>query len=102
MASHSLAAAKRLRKELQVLAKQEPDHDIRLRLVNTDNLLVWKAWIRGPVDTPYEGGVFELDIRCGSDYPLAPPSMVFVTKVSPCDYPVASASSMHMAPNAAS
>ena len=81
MASHSLAAAKRLRKELQVLAKQEPDNDIYLRVVTTDNLLVWKAWIRGPCDTPYEGGIFELNIRCGSDYPLAPPTMVFATKV---------------------
>jgi peroxin-4 len=82
MASHSLVAAKRLRKELQVLNKQEPDHDICLRVVSTDNLLVWKAWIRGPVDTPYDGGVFELDIRCGSEYPLTPPAIKFITKVS--------------------
>ena len=93
----SLAAAKRLRKELQVLkqqAKQQAqkqqqdqqivdavDDDILLQ-VNPDNLLLWKGWIRGPVDTPYEGGVFQLDIRCGMDYPLAPPTIRFVTKVS--------------------
>ncbi|GAX19329.1 peroxin-4 [Fistulifera solaris] len=80
MVSHSLAAAKRLRKELQVLQKSPDDADILLEH-NPDNLLQWKAWIRGPVETPYEGGDFELDIRCGTDYPLAPPSIKFVTKI---------------------
>ena len=97
----SLAASKRLRKELQVLKQQakqyaakqngsssstgttnhEVDDDILLQ-VNPDNMLLWKGWIRGPADTPYEGGVFQLDIRCGMDYPLAPPTIRFVTKVS--------------------
>ena len=80
MVAHSLAASKRLRKELQVLRKSGEDSDIVLH-VHPENLLKWTAWIRGPSDTPYEGGVFQLDIRCGVDYPLAPPSMKFVTKV---------------------
>ena len=80
MVAHSLAAAKRLRKELQVLQKAPEDADIFLEH-NPDNLLQWKAWIRGPTETPYEGGVFELEIRCGTDYPLAPPSIKFITKV---------------------
>jgi peroxin-4 len=80
MVTHSLAAAKRLRKELQVLRKAGADEDIAL-VPENENLLKWKAWIKGPADTPYENGVFELDIRCGIDYPLAPPSMTFVTKI---------------------
>ncbi len=102
MVAHSVAAAKRLRKELQVLRKQQQqqasrnrssttssssttgsnddDDDICLE-VDPDNLLHWKGWIRGPADTPYERGVFELEIRCGTDYPMAPPSIKFVTKV---------------------
>lgn len=80
MVAQSLAASKRLRKELQVLRKAEDDSDIVLT-VQQDNLLKWKAWIKGPVDTPYDGGVFQLDIRCGTDYPLAPPSIKFVTRI---------------------
>jgi peroxin-4 len=80
MVAHSLAASKRLRKELQVLRKADDDSDIVLT-VQPDNLLKWKAWIKGPVDTPYEGGVFQLEIRCGVDYPLAPPTIKFVTRI---------------------
>lgn len=74
-----VAAAKRLRKELQVL-RRDPDDTIVLQH-DPDNLLSWKAWIKGPEDTPYQDGVFQLDIRCGLDYPLAPPSIKFVTKI---------------------
>lgn len=82
MASQSLAASKRLRKELQVLRKSQNKQDDDIFLQNNpDNLLLWKAWIRGPTDTAYEGGVFQLDIRCGMDYPLSPPTIKFVTKV---------------------
>ena len=81
MASQTLAASKRLRKELQVLRKSQTKNDDIFLHNNPDNLLLWKAWIRGPDDTAYQGGVFQLDIRCGMDYPLSPPTIKFVTKV---------------------
>lgn len=105
MAAHSLAAAKRLRKELNVLTKQSchnpkggssgsggdtgkgGDHqllqdDTIILQVDPNNILNWTAWLRGPDDTPYESGVFQLAIRCSTEYPLVPPSIKFVTKVS--------------------
>ena len=81
MASQTLAASKRLRKELQVLRKSQNEQDDIFLHNHPDNLLLWKAWIKGPSDTPYEDGVFQLDIRCGMDYPLSPPTIKFVTKV---------------------
>lgn len=81
--SHNLAAAKRLRKELQSLERQvDVDDDVYLRPSNSDSILKWTALLRGPSQTPYEGGVFQLSIQCGPDYPLAPPTITFVTKVS--------------------
>lgn len=80
MVSHNLAAAKRLRKELQNLERNKADPDIFL-IPDSENILKWTALLRGPLDTPYEGGVFQLNIDCGSDYPLAPPSIQFATKV---------------------
>ena len=82
MVTNALAASKRLRKELQVLKQSKNTDDDIVLQVNPDNLLLWKGWIRGPADTPYQGGVFLLDIRCGTDYPLAPPTIKFITKVS--------------------
>lgn len=31
--------------------------------------------------TPYEGGLFSVDIQLGDSYPFEPPKMVFITKV---------------------
>jgi peroxin-4 len=78
--SVNLAAAKRLRKELQNLERNKPDPDIYL-IPDSENILQWTALLRGPRDTPYDGGIFQLSIRCGTDYPLAPPSIQFVTRV---------------------
>lgn len=41
----------------------------------------YQTCFRGPSDTPYAEGVFQLAIDCGTDYPLAPPSIKFVAKV---------------------
>ena len=80
MVAHSLAAAKRLRKELQNLERHKDEDDDIFLIPDADNILNWAALIRGPKDTPYEGGVFQLKIVCGTDYPLAPPTMTFITK----------------------
>ncbi len=37
--------------------------------------------IRGPVNTPYENGVFVLDINCPDAYPFEPPKITMKTKV---------------------
>jgi ubiquitin-conjugating enzyme (huntingtin interacting protein 2) len=39
------------------------------------------AIIRGPAGTPYEGGVFEIDIRIPKSYPFTPPNCKFSTKI---------------------
>lgn len=57
------------------------DDDVYLRPSSSSSILQWTALIRGPPDTPYENGIFRLMIRCGTDYPLAPPSIAFETKI---------------------
>lgn len=40
-----------------------------------------KAIVKGPVDTPYEGGEFELIIQIPSQYPFSPPKIAFKTPI---------------------
>ncbi|KAJ1975911.1 Ubiquitin-conjugating enzyme E2 T [Dimargaris cristalligena] len=41
----------------------------------------WKALIKGPHDTPYKGGRFELCVVIPDRYPYVPPQIQFVTSV---------------------
>lgn len=66
-------------REQQKEAKN-PDADVQLAPVD-GNLNNWHAVISGPVDTPFEGGRFELDIVVPSSYPLTPPAIRFSTKL---------------------
>ena len=37
--------------------------------------------LRGPKDTPYEGGIFEMELLLSDDYPMTPPKALFSTKI---------------------
>jgi ubiquitin-protein ligase len=58
---------------------ENPPEGILAGPVSEDNFFVWEAYILGPPDTPYEGGLFKAILTFPSDYPLNPPKMRFVT-----------------------
>jgi peroxin-4 len=41
----------------------------------------WSVVMNGPADTPFHSGTFKLRISIPSNYPLAPPTVTFVTKI---------------------
>ncbi len=59
----------RLRKELKEYEKLQEKDRIRLILPERENLFQWHAILRGPPDTPYEGGIFKIIIIFPNDYP---------------------------------
>lgn len=76
----------RLEKELLALQQDrdgqasEGSHDVYAEKWDSD-ISHWRGRIKGPLDTPYEGGVFFLDINIPPDYPYNPPKISFVTKI---------------------
>lgn len=46
-----------------------------------DDLLHWNAMLMGPASTPYEGGVFNVDLVFPAEYPFKPPRVKFMTKI---------------------
>lgn len=66
--------------ELKEVCKDDQTSGVSASMVG-DDMRHLKGRIQGPSGTPYEGGVFEIDIQLPHQYPFVPPKMNFVTKV---------------------
>ncbi|AYV82350.1 MAG: hypothetical protein Homavirus35_1 [Homavirus sp.] len=69
----------RINKELLGL-KNDPVVGLSVEPINNDFRYL-NVIIDGPPDTPYEGGVFQLEMYLPQEYPLEPPKVRFLTKV---------------------
>eukprot|EP00178_Gracilaria_changii_P017120 TRINITY_DN48958_c0_g1_i1.p1 TRINITY_DN48958_c0_g1~~TRINITY_DN48958_c0_g1_i1.p1 ORF type:complete len:151 (+),score=19.64 TRINITY_DN48958_c0_g1_i1:76-528(+) len=70
---------KRILKETQRL-QQEPVPGISAE-PDEDNLRYFKVVIAGPSGSPFEGGIFKLELFLPEEYPMAPPKVRFLTKI---------------------
>eukprot|EP00892_Ulva_mutabilis_P003925 jgi/Ulvmu1/1904/UM012_0063.1 len=49
------------------------------------NIYSWSCAITGPAGSPYEGGIFFLDLALPLEYPSAPPKVTFRTPIYHCN-----------------
>lgn len=67
-------AVARLRKELLEISRDSSVSGVSAAPVGED-MSHFAGSIKGPAGTPYEGGVFAVDIVIPKDYPFVPPKM---------------------------
>lgn len=73
-------ALKRLQRELTEIQKENLDY-CNAQPIQTDNLFEWKAYVKGPTDTPYENGIYHLLLLFTDEYPFKPPKITFTTRI---------------------
>lgn len=73
-------SAKRILRELREL-ESSPIDNCSAGPADESDMYKWKGTIIGPSDSPYSGGLFNLEIAFPVDYPFKPPKVAFTTKV---------------------
>jgi len=74
------ASARILQNQLKELTK-EPIEGFYCELSDESDLYTWTAYLKGPGDTSYEGGIFKAQLNFPQDYPFSPPKLKFISEI---------------------
>uniref|UniRef100_A0A6C0LMH6 UBC core domain-containing protein n=1 Tax=viral metagenome TaxID=1070528 RepID=A0A6C0LMH6_9ZZZZ len=73
-------ALRRIKKEYEEIKKDPPLNTTANPIVEND-MFNWEATIKGPDGSPYEKGLFKLNIYFPNNYPFKAPRLQFKTKI---------------------
>lgn len=73
------ALSRRIIKETMRLV-QEPVPGIQA-IPDENNARYFHVTVKGPSDSPFEGGIFKLELFLPEDYPMSAPKVRFITKI---------------------
>ena len=74
-------AKKRLRKDLKQLQSLTMQDGITASPRQESNLFEWQAFLTGPEQSAYEGGIYELHLTIPCHYPVQAPKVRFQTEI---------------------
>ena len=72
-------ALKRIRSEIKEIYNERNEYYYAKPAEN--DMFKWYGVIKGPKQTPFEGGIFNLLIILPQNYPFKPPIVTFLTKI---------------------
>ncbi len=72
---------KALDKQILLLEQNAETTKLSITLISDDDPCHYQATIRGPVDSPFEGGMYLLDVQFANEYPFKPPKITFLTRM---------------------
>lgn len=78
MASHTV---KRIQTDISQVMKNDPTGQIFGLIPMSDDMTDLTGFIAGPPDSPYAGGKFKFEMKIPANFPFAPPSVRFTTRV---------------------
>jgi ubiquitin-conjugating enzyme E2 D/E len=74
------SALARIQREYAEILKEAPEN-VSAGPTSDGNLSHWEGVLIGPTGSPYEGGLFRLEIVFPEEYPFKPPAIQFKTPV---------------------
>ena len=79
---YSKVPTKRIKKEFLRISKSRHEYSKSFKImINLTNIRDLRIIMRGPTDSPYEGGLFVIQLFLTNKYPMKAPKIAFRTKI---------------------